>query len=170
MPKQASPALPTIRAGYTPHNPSDYATHPEGESLTKQAFKEQCDINNILAKYQKTGVLDHIAMYEPHYGEMSGETYKEQLDQVTFAQTMFNDLPSAAREYFEHDPSKFLDFMDTCDPSDNSAVQKLKDLQLLDPQSTLWLEHRQVTDNDGAPHIPEAPIPPQPADEPSAEG
>lgn len=140
---------PALRHAYSPHNAADYAIHSDQESMTKQSFKESCDINNIMAKYQKTGVIDHISIYEAHYGEMSGQDFKEQLDQVTFAMTMFNDLPSAAREYFEQDPAKFLDFMDNCDRDDADNVQKLKDLQLLDPQSTLWMESRQVDNDEG---------------------
>ena len=81
---------------------------------------------------------------------------------------MFNELPSAAREHFDHDPSKFLDFVDTCDRDDQTAVQKLKDLQLLNPESELWLEHRQVIDNEGNHSLPEKPADP-PAD-PEPEG
>ena len=33
---------------------------PDEKSLTKQMHKKECDINNILAKYQKTGAITHL--------------------------------------------------------------------------------------------------------------
>ena len=45
-----------------------FPTVIQGKSLTEQHHAKACDINSIMAKYVKTGVLDHITRYEPTYG------------------------------------------------------------------------------------------------------
>jgi phage internal scaffolding protein len=83
-----------------------------GPSMTKQSFKASCDINNILVKYQKTGVFDHVKQYEGQYFDATEADYHESMNTVVQAQQMFDDLPSKAREYFNNDPAKFLAFFD----------------------------------------------------------
>lgn len=114
----------------TAHSPQ-VRVHPDpGEtSMTKQSFKESCDINNILARYQKTGVVDHVAKHGANYGFISGATFTENMMQITNAQNMFNDLPAAAREYFNHDPAKFLEAVENLD--DSSDLTKLVELGLV---------------------------------------
>ena len=38
-------------------------------SLTVQSEKAQCDINAIIARYKKTGVIDHVKRDEPLYAD-----------------------------------------------------------------------------------------------------
>ena len=50
------------------YRPHDRVTQPVGgPSRTKQAFKEECDVNNILRKYEKTGLITHVAAYKGRY-------------------------------------------------------------------------------------------------------
>ena len=39
-----------------------------GESRTKQSFQKECDINAIMAKYQKTGAITHFNKHQQQYG------------------------------------------------------------------------------------------------------
>ena len=75
-------------------------------SRTKQAFREECNINKIMAKYQKTGIIDHLNKYEGRYDMADGETFQEAMNLITDAQTMFNDLPSSIRNEFENNPAR----------------------------------------------------------------
>ncbi len=135
-----------------------------GESMTKQSFTEECDINNILAKYQKTGVINHVADHGGDYGFMDGSTFTEQMMQITKAQSMFNDLPSQAREFFEHDPAKFLEYVDKLD-MDSDATQ-LAELGLLSPQAAMELlvNDDQVVETPPVPPAPASDTPAQPID------
>lgn len=93
----------------------------EGPSMTKQSFKDEVDINNILAKYQKTGLLDHVATYGGSYGDMpTHDDFHEAMNIVTNANSMFADLPATVRERFDNDPAKFLDFVS--DPENREAL------------------------------------------------
>ena len=41
-------------------------------TLAQQHSKDEVDINLIMARYIKTGVLDHVAKYQPQYSENLG--------------------------------------------------------------------------------------------------
>ena len=91
---------------------------------TKQAFKDECDINNILKRYEKTGVLPDLIKSNPKYGDFSSAlTYQESLNTVLHAQEQFEALGSRVRERFNNDPVKFLEF--TSDPSNIEEMVKL---------------------------------------------
>ena len=39
------------------------------EDLTRQSFKDECDVNNIVKTYSETGMINHIPRGNPQYGE-----------------------------------------------------------------------------------------------------
>jgi len=82
-----------------------------GVSLTKQSFTDECDINTIMRKYQKTGAIDHVNKHEASYGYATSDTFQEALETVARGKQMFEELPSSIRTKFENDPAKFLDFV-----------------------------------------------------------
>lgn len=84
---------------------------PEGHSLAKQAFRDQCDIRNIIKKYRKTGVVSHVRTREGIYGDFSDiGDYQSALNAVIKAENMFMELPAAVREKFGNDPGAFVKF------------------------------------------------------------
>ena len=103
----------SIITGYAPKLPRDAyrITFPKGEDRTKQSFKEECDINNIMARYVKTGVLEFAARHQPQYGDFTGYDFQTAQDTVAKGKTMFAELPAQIRERFENSPAKFLDFV-----------------------------------------------------------
>jgi len=92
-------------------------------SLTKQSFTKECDINNIMAKYQKTGALEHLNKNEASYGFASSQDFTESMEIVAKGQTMFEELPSSIRSKFENDPAKFLEFVQN--PENLEEMQEL---------------------------------------------
>lgn len=79
-------------------------------SLTQQQFRDECNINNILEKYQKTGAIAHANNHAANYGFASSLDFRESMEIVTQAQEMFQDLPSSIRNKFGNSPEAFLDF------------------------------------------------------------
>lgn len=80
-----------------------------GESLTKQSFKQDCDINNIMRQFERTGIIDHVNKFAGNYGHMPSEIdYQAACNQMITAQNMFDSLPSKIRQHFHNDPAKFL--------------------------------------------------------------
>lgn len=92
-----------------------------GESRTKQSFKKECDINVIMAKYQKTGAITHFNKHQQNYGMADGQTFQDAMNLVCEAQEMFNDLPSSIRSRFGNDPAAFLDFVQNDENADEMA-------------------------------------------------
>lgn len=97
---------------------------------TKQSFKAECDINNIMAKFVRTGVLDFVNKHEPRYGDVSGLEFQAAQLIVAQGKTMFEELPSHLRARFENDPGAFLDFV-----GDEKNREEARELGLLRPDS-----------------------------------
>lgn len=116
--------MPVVRMPYDRERLSFQTT---GESLTHQSMQDECDINQIMLKWQKTGIIEHTNTYEGRYGDFT-ETpidYQEALNQVREAEDMFMSLPSSIRRQFENNPQEFLEFV-----GDPKNAEKLVDMGL----------------------------------------
>lgn len=83
------------------------------DSRTKQSFREESDINNIMAKYIKTGVLTHMAENAPQYVDLPESIdYQEALNMTIAAGEAFDSLPGSIRERFDNNAVAFLQFME----------------------------------------------------------
>lgn len=118
---------PKLKTAYNYSYDTPTVDFTDSPSMTKQAFKAECDINNILVKYQKTGVFDHVKKFEGKYFDATETDYHESMNIVANAQSMFAELPSKAREYFDNDPANFLSFFDQ---NGNDSIGLLYDLGL----------------------------------------
>lgn len=83
----------------------------EGPTMTEQNHEKTCNINTIMAKYQKTGVVDHINKHQGRYADVSGADFRTALELCTEQQTIFEELPATARDYFGHDVAEYVDFV-----------------------------------------------------------
>lgn len=98
-------------------------------SMAKQSFREECDINVIMKKYEKTGVIAHAREFEGRYGDYTNvQDYQESLNQVMAAQEMFMTLPATVRREFDNDPAKFLAGVE-----DPAMKDRLVELGLISP-------------------------------------
>lgn len=87
-----------------------YAIDLSQGSMTKQSFKDECDINKIMDKFQRTGVISHYATHAPTYGDASPVEYLDALLVISTANEMFAELPSSVRKRFNNNPEEFLEF------------------------------------------------------------
>ena len=94
-----------------------------GDGLTDQNHKDETDINNIVRKYNKTGLIDHLNQFEQKYADMTGYDYQDAMNTVAAANSMFEGLPSEIRNKFENDPAKFINFVD--DESNHDELVKM---------------------------------------------
>ncbi|AXH76072.1 MAG: DNA pilot protein [Microviridae sp.] len=88
-----------------------YCTFTPGESRTKQSFREESDINNVMARYRKTGILPETRDRVAQYLDVSEADYLEAQLVVAGASSMFHGLPAEVRFRFHNNPSEFLAFM-----------------------------------------------------------
>lgn len=91
----------------------------------KQSMKDECDINNILAKYQVSGQIDHVNKYRPKYGFATSLDFREALELTRSANAMFAELPSSVREKFHNNPAEFLDYAQ--DPANQSDLDYMQE-------------------------------------------
>jgi len=100
-------------------------------TLAQQHAKDEVDINNIMKRYRKTGIIDHVAKHQGSYGEHDGIDYHSSMNIIRKADEMFLELPSQVRKEFGNDPAEFLDFVD------NSAnIERLSEMGLTNTPST----------------------------------
>lgn len=97
------------RSAYVPHR--RYPAPIVGESMARQDFAEECDINVLMSKYQKTGLLPSLNRGSPMYGDYSDvPDYMTALNTVRDANEAFAALPATVRRRFENDPAQFVAF------------------------------------------------------------
>lgn len=84
----------------------------EEPSKTDPSWKDECDANNIMANYIKTGQIRHLAKAQGLYADVSEiPDLGTALDQVTKAQFAFDSLPSDLRSRFGNSPISFIQFL-----------------------------------------------------------
>lgn len=96
-----------------------------GQSMTKQASANECCINQIMARFHKTGLLPQpMSERKASYGDFTQITdYHQAQSMVAEARQTFNDLPSNIRSYFKNDPELLIEFLD--DPDNEAKAVKL---------------------------------------------
>lgn len=80
------------------------------DGRTKQAFKDECDINRLLSRAQRTGALSHLEQFGGVYGDFSDFDFHEAQNQLAKAREIFDALPSEIRREFANDPGQFFEF------------------------------------------------------------
>lgn len=84
-------------------------------SATLQSFKNDADINCIIARYENTGVLVDPTVpvsRTPEFGDFSEmPSYQDAQNVIIAARNAFDALPSKIRERFNNDPAAYFDFV-----------------------------------------------------------
>ena len=89
--------------------------HCEDASLAQQHFKEECDINTILQKFNITGLLPEAPL-SPRYGDFTGiGDYHTAMNRVIAVQDEFEALPAQIRARFDNDPAQLIEFLENSD-------------------------------------------------------
>lgn len=87
-----------------------------GPVITKQSMKDETDINKIIARYEKTGMIESINHKAPFYGDVSDiKSYQDSLNIVKQAEELFMAMSPEIRERFNHDPAEMIAFLDNKD-------------------------------------------------------
>ncbi|AXH77584.1 MAG: internal scaffolding protein [Microviridae sp.] len=99
---------------------------PKDSPVTKQCFKDESDINTIMARYQSTGEMPVLNVVAPQYLDASGFDFQAMQDQVVEARNLFGQLPSTLRNRFANDPAAFLEYV-----QDEANYPEMRKLGLL---------------------------------------
>lgn len=99
----------------------------EDASLTRQEDARGCDVNVIIRKYYKTGVIP-VDQREAFFADVSSVgDYRGVMERVKSAEAFFYQLPPDTRAEFSNDPAVFLDVV-----SDPDSRDRLVELGLLE--------------------------------------
>lgn len=121
--------------------------------FAKQSFKDECDINVLMRRYEQTGVL--VDPGQPRRPAMFVDMGMDGLDYMSIQQRIldarkeFAGLPAKVRDRFSNRPEYLLDFL--ADPANEAEAVELGLLER--PKSS------QVKPGAEAPVVP-APAPP----------
>jgi len=149
--KMSRPVLDTlpIHSTYSPKQRVQIS-FPQNSPYTKQEFKDESDINILMAKYISTGQLPDMREDSPQYLDATGYDYQVAMEFVAGANTLFHELPSTIRSRFGNNPAEFLDF---CSHEKNRP--EMAEMGLLKPQAA-WVNTLAAPD-DTKPHLDNPP-------------
>lgn len=95
----------------------------EDESLTKQSFAEEADINFIVRRFNLTGELP-TDIRAPQHGDFIGvDNYHAAMNLVAAAGEAFDRLPAAVRSRFLNNPLELVEFCS--DEKNREEAEKL---------------------------------------------
>lgn len=103
------------------HRP--YSVDLGKEKLTDQSMKNACDINCIIERYRKTGMLPHMAKKVEQYLDVSlVPSFELAHDLVVKAREEYEQLPAIIRNAMGNDPRNLASFVS--DPSNKEMLIK----------------------------------------------
>ena len=142
-------------SAYSTKHPNTGMSFPEDSPVTRQEFKQECDINYILSQYELGYEITHINEAAPQYLDCSAETFREHMDYIAGAFSMFEELPAKLRARFDNDPAEFLEF---CSHEKNRP--EMAELGLLSAEYAARYTYPQGSEPPARPELPKAPAAP----------
>ncbi|QCQ84636.1 internal scaffolding protein [Blackfly microvirus SF02] len=98
-----------IRDFYVEHAPVDLACPDDG--MTRQEFADECDINVLMATYERNGQLTHINAGSPQFLDVSDvPDLPRAIAVMEAAEKAFMTLPASVRREFDNSAVNFVDY------------------------------------------------------------
>lgn len=114
------------------------------ENRTKQSFLDECDVNNIVRKYDVHGIVPE-SRGSLVFGDYSDvPSYQDACNIVKRAEDQFLSLDAETRSRFANNPEKFLEFV-----SDSKNLPEMYRLGLaIEPKADVTVNN-DLNDNGG---------------------
>lgn len=119
-------------------------THFEGPSLTRQEFKDECDLGMTIKRFAKTpdgmrALANAQGFAETaHFDDVTAlGDFRHVNDVILAAKGKFMALPAIVRKRFSNDPAEFLDFVtnpENLDECRKMGLAKPKEDPIRDPK------------------------------------
>jgi len=94
-------------------------SHPR---LVDDSLAAACDINNIMDKFKKSGMLPHFPERIPRFTDNTNIPSLEEAQEIyNRAKNAFMQLPAQIRKLMDNDPTQMDDFLAN---EDNAAIMK----------------------------------------------
>jgi len=106
------------------------ATSYPTPTLTKQSFRDECDVNMIVRKFERTGELP-VGPAAATYADVSNTPdFQNQMDRIAHVRSEFDDLEVHQKMAFNNDPEQLLAALD-----DPNQLGLLRDLGLVEGEA-----------------------------------
>ncbi len=92
------------------------------DGRTKQSFKDETDIQKIMARFDKVGTISHLAKFEGVYADFSDFDFHEQTTRLAKGQEIFDALPAELRQEFGQSAASFFKYVN--DPKNVDDLRK----------------------------------------------
>ncbi len=96
-------------------------TYKDGR--TKQSFRDETDINQIMKRAQVSGTISHLAKHEGRYADFSTFDFFENTLMLARGREIFDDLPVELRKEFSQSPEDFFRYVN--DPANKDRLHEL---------------------------------------------
>ncbi len=104
-----------------------------GEGLTKQSFKDEVDINKIVDKFNRTGLVTHVKNNPGAFLDVSNvQDFHKALNTVNESKRLFMALPAKIRTKFKNNPANMIEFI-----SDKANLEEAEKLGMVEPGTFL---------------------------------
>ncbi len=101
--------LPEVRHPYSrTRSPAKIS----GKSLTHQSMADECNINIMMAQYQKTGTIKGTKKQPQYLDLINANDFNDAITEINAANAAFLQLPAEIRKEFNNDPAEFLTALD----------------------------------------------------------
>lgn len=108
----------------------------ERENRTVQSEADRCNINKIITRYRKTGVIDHTNNLPTQYGVAVGDDFKTIMDKTRKVQQSFESMPVEVRQRFNNDAAQFMDYVSTTPQSEIEKDEMFYEQKVMKPERT----------------------------------
>lgn len=89
-----------------------HQTSCHAPSRTKDSFRQSTDVNWIMDRFEKTGLVTHLNRAQARFGDFSEvEDYFGAVRQIQDVQELFASLPAKVRDACNNDPAEYLDLV-----------------------------------------------------------
>lgn len=112
-----------IRSVYDGHRVSVALVCLASEDRTQQSFRDECDINVLMKRFEQSGVLPSARDDVPQFADVSSMSFESSMQQVAAVSGAFSMLDARTRARFGNDPSAMLDFL--ADPLNHAEAVKM---------------------------------------------
>lgn len=121
------------------------------KTKTQQQYKKECDINEIMKKYQNTGVAPEMRQQGAYMDLTQYTNYHDMLNKVAKIEEVFDTLPAKTRAEFKNDPARLIEFL-----NDDKNYEKAIELELIFPKKgdTNYNDDQHHPDNSTKPNYP----------------
>lgn len=127
----AKPDLVVLNSAYSLYR-RDVTTPVGDETMTRQEMADECDINKIMARYEKVGAnpLMNNNNRVPMYLDLTATPgdLMVAMEQLRQADDAFMRLPAHVRREFDNDAMRFVEYA-----SDAGNLERLREWGLAEP-------------------------------------